>query len=207
MNDNYLSVKEFAAAAGVTTQYIYKILGSSLKPYKKKINKKIYIDAAAVEYIKGGFPNEVENQPKPTENQPSLQPSKNAELQPNQPTLQPTKPTNATSDKLEELQSSGEVEALKLLIEELKQDKEDLKRDKEQLIKDKEDLKQEALKWQQLLADERNKVKLLEAAAKPVEEVNFTEVKEVEEEPAAAAEPEELPHTFKEKIKWLFNNK
>ena len=26
MNDNYLSVKEFAAAAGVTTQYIYKIL-------------------------------------------------------------------------------------------------------------------------------------------------------------------------------------
>ena len=23
MNDNYLSVKEFAAAAGVTTQYIY----------------------------------------------------------------------------------------------------------------------------------------------------------------------------------------
>ena len=207
MNDNYLSVKEFAAAAGVTTQYIYKILGSSLKPYKKKINKKIYIDAAAVEYIKGGFPNEVENQPKPTENQPSLEPRKNAELQPNQPTLQPTKPTNATSDKLEELQSSGEVEALKLLIEELKQDKEDLKRDKEQLIKDKEDLKQEALKWQQLLADERNKVKLLEAAAEPVEqEVEFKEV----EEPAAAEQieqPQELPKTFKEKIKWLFSNR
>lgn len=208
MNDNYLSVKEFAAAAGVTTQYIYKILGSSLKPYKKKINKKIYIDAAAVEYIKGGFPNDIENQPKPTENQPTLQPSENAELQPNQPTLQPTKPTNATSDKLEELQSSGEVEALKLLIEELKQDKEDLKQDKEQLIKDKEDLKQEALKWQQLLADERNKVKLLEAAAAPVEkeEVVFREV-EQEESAAEQEEKQQMPQTFGEKIKWLFSRR
>lgn len=201
MNDNYLSVKEFAAAAGVTTQYIYKILGSSLKPYKKKINKKIYIDAAAVDYIKGGFPNDIENQPKPTENQPTLQPSENAGLQPNQPTLQPTKPTNATSDKLEELQSSGEVEALKLLIEELKQDK-------EQLIKDKEDLKQEALKWQQLLVDERNKVKLLEAAAAPVEkeELVFREVEQ--EEPAAEQEEKQkLPQTFGEKIKWLFSRR
>ena len=38
MEEEYLSVKDFAAAAGVTTQYIYKILGTHLKPYKKKIN-------------------------------------------------------------------------------------------------------------------------------------------------------------------------
>lgn len=202
MSENYLSVKEFAAAAGVTTQYIYKILGSSLKPYKKKINKKIYIEAAAVEYIKGGFPKETENQPKTTEDQPPLQPNKNAELQQNQPTLQPTNETNATKERMEELQSSGEVEALKLLVEELKAEKKELQNDKEYL-------KQEALKWQQLLADERNKVKLLEAAAAPgEEEVSFTEIKD----PAAAAErieqpqeQQELPKTFIEKLKWLFS--
>ena len=53
-------------------------------------------------------------------------------------------------------------ERLKELIEELKQEKEELKKDKEYL-------KQEALKWQQLLIDERNKVKVLEAAVLPVE--------------------------------------
>lgn len=210
MNENYLSVKEFAAAAGVTTQYIYKILGSSLKPYKKKINKKIYIEAAAVEYIKGGFLNDAENQPKPTENQPSLQPNGEADLQQNQPTDQPTNATNATDKELKELQNGGEVEALKLLVEELKQDKEDLKKDKEQLIKDKEDLKQEALKWQQLLLDERNKVKLLEEAAAPVEAAEFTEVKEAAaaaEEIEQSQEKQELPKTFREKLRWLLSNK
>ena len=40
MDKEYLTVKEFAAAAEVTTQYIYKIYGSSLKPYTKTIKKK-----------------------------------------------------------------------------------------------------------------------------------------------------------------------
>ena len=112
-------------------------------------------------------------------------------LQPMQPTNQPTKTTDFAT-----IEESGEVQALKELIKELRQDKEDLKRDKE-------DLKQEALKWQQLLIEERNKVKLLEAAAaeEPREEVvNF-------EEPAAVAEPQELPKTFGEKLKWLFSKK
>ena len=172
----YLSIKEFAAAAGVSNKAIYQQLSGRLKEYCKVEHGVKMLDSEALQVF---YADNIQD-------------------------------LNQVSSQVEsslESQENNEVTALKMLIDELKQDKEDLKKDKEQLIKDKEDLKQEALKWQQLLADERNKVKLLEAAAKPVEEVNFTEVKEVEEEPAAAAEPEELPHTFKEKIKWLFNNK
>lgn len=189
MNDEeekYLSVKEFAAAAGVTTQYIYKILGTYLKPYKKKVNKKTVIAEAAIGLVKNGFATVATNATNQNAT-PQTEP-----LQPMQPTDQPTNTTDFAT-----LEESGEVKALKELIAELRQDKEDLKRDKE-------DLKQEALKWQQLLIDERNKVKLLEAAAAPKEkeELMFTEV---EEEPAAKeVEKQELPQGFFNKLKWLF---
>ena len=67
--------------------------------------------------------------------------------------------------------------------------------------KDKEYLKQESLKWQQLLADERNKVKLLETAAAPIEKTEVV-YRQVEQEKI-----QELPQTFGEKIKWLFGKK
>ena len=191
MNDEeekYLSVKEFAAAAGVTTQYIYKILGTHLKPYEKKVNKKTVIAEAAIGLVKNGFATVATNATNQNAT-PQTEP-----LQPMQPTDQPTNTTDFAT-----LEESEEVKALKELIAELRQDKEDLKRDKE-------DLKQEALKWQQLLIDERNKVKLLEAAAAPKEkeEVMFTEV---QEEPAATeTEKQELPQGFFNKLKWLFKS-
>lgn len=43
MND-YISVAEFAELAGVSPQYIYKLLSNTLKPYTKTINKKKMID-------------------------------------------------------------------------------------------------------------------------------------------------------------------
>lgn len=186
MNEGYLSVKDFAESAGVSTQYIYKILGTHLKPYKKKIQKKTYIDAAAVELVKNGFSTpatEETNQDATARVKP---------LQPNQPTDQPTDATEKFTQQKAE--SSGEVEALKMLIDELK-------KDKEQLQKDKEYLKQESLKWQQLLADERNKVKLLETAAAPIEKTEVV-YRQVEQEKI-----QELPQTFGEKIKWLFGKK
>ena len=85
---------------------------------------------------------------------------------------------------------NGEVEALKMLISELQ--------------KDKEYLKQEAIKWQQLLADERNKVKQLEAALLPAREEEVVEAEAAE--PQEQTEPQ-LPRTFREKLKWLFNSK
>lgn len=42
MNQEYLSIKEFAAAVGVSQQAIYKQLNNKLKPYLKMVdNKKI----------------------------------------------------------------------------------------------------------------------------------------------------------------------
>lgn len=199
MEEEYLSVKDFAEAAGVTTQYIYKILGTHLKPYKKKIQKKTYVATIAIDLVKNGFDN-VEKSTVSTSETNQNTTRRQEPLQPMQPTDQPTKITDFAT-----IEESGEVQALKELIKELRQDKEDLKRDKE-------DLKQEALKWQQLLMEERNKVKLLEAAAaeEPREEVvNFEEpaAKEIIEEPAAVAEPQKLPKTFGEKLKLLFSKK
>ena len=191
---SYISVKEFAAAAGVSQQYIYKILGSSLKPYKKKIAKKTFIDASAIEYVIKGFPSEKDNSTNSTKNSTDFSTSKAADLQPIQPTFQPTNSTSFSTSENEPQSSNGEVEALKQLIQELKEDK--------------EYLKQEVLKWQQLLADERNKVKLLEEAAAPKEpqEVNFTEVLEpAPEEQKKEAEPQELPKGFFNKLKWLLD--
>ena len=165
----YLSIKEFAAAAGVSNKAIYQQLSGRLKEYCKVEHGVKMLDSEALQVF---YADNIQG-------------------------------LNQVSSQVEsslESQENNEVTALKMLIDELKQDKEDLKKDKEQLIKDKEDLKQEALKWQQLLIEERNKVKLLEAAAaeEPREEVvNF-------EEPAVVEEPHELPKTFGEKIKWFF---
>lgn len=43
MND-YISVAEFSELAGVSQQYIYKLLSTTLKPYTKTINRKKMID-------------------------------------------------------------------------------------------------------------------------------------------------------------------
>jgi len=212
MNEEYLSVKEFAAAAGVSTQYIYKILGSSLKPYKKKIGKQTYIEKAAVQYIKEGFPSEKVNQPMQPDATNQMQPSENADMQPDATNEQPTNATDTTNQPEKELQSSKEIEVLRLLVEELQAEKEELKKDKEYL-------KQEANKWQQLLIDERNKVKLLEAAAEKQQEKEEIEIEEVTEIKEAAAEEvvqqdqqqpdqgqqdQQLPKTFFARLKWLF---
>lgn len=182
MNEEYLSVKDFAAAAGCSTQYIYKILGTHLRPYKKKINKKTYIEAAAIELVKNGFSTDA------TLETNQMQPTAASDCNSSN---QPTNQQETTEiNRKEEKEENGEVEALKMLVEELKADK--------------EYLKQEALKWQQLLADERNKVKLLEAAAAPIEKEDIVYREMEQEEPAAKEEKQELPQTFTEKIKWLF---
>lgn len=198
MNEEYLSVKDFAAACSCSTQYIYKILKKSLKPYTKKENKKTLISTAAVELVKNGFATDSTacNQPM----QPNQYPTDIATDSTNQ--CNRAQPTNATACNQPDnaIEESGEVQALKELIKELKRDKEELQKDKEDLKKDKEDLKQEALKWQQLLIEERNKVKLLEATEEQRKEVVNLE------EPAIVEEQQELPKTFGKKLKWLFKS-
>ena len=50
---NYLSVKDFASRAGVSTQRIYQMLGKELKMYCKIINKRKCIDADGLRLFEG----------------------------------------------------------------------------------------------------------------------------------------------------------
>ena len=61
MNE-YITVKEFAEAAGVSQQYIYKILNTILKPYTKTINKRKMIAKEGLKVVlKGNSTNDSTN--------------------------------------------------------------------------------------------------------------------------------------------------
>ena len=180
MDKEYLTVKEFAAAAGVSNKAIYQQLKGRLEQYSQVINDVKMIDKKALELF-------YSNEDKAAKDNSSVQ-------------VKSSQVLSQVKSSLEQ-QENNEIEALKMLINELKEEKEELKKDKEQLIKDKEYLQQDILSWKSLLADERNKVKLLEAAAAPVEEeIELEEIKDPQEQ-------QELPKTFTQKIKWLFNKK
>ena len=173
---DYLTVKEFAAAAGVSTQYIYKIMKKQLQPYVFKIEGKTKIKAEGIQEIKKLQPNsqqvsqqvsqpvsqlETTNNAVPQEvSQPSLQ-------QVSQPSLQP---------KVENV-NSGEIAALNRLIDELKQDKEQLLQQLDRqnqmidTLNDRIAADGRRLENMQLLLDQQQKLTLVDKiAAAPAEE-------------------------------------
>ena len=95
MND-YLSVKEFSAAAGVSTQTIYKQLDKRLAPYVKESGGRKYISKAALAEFYNNQPDATgelqEVNRNSTEIQPDaieLQPNTTGELTTEQPEEQP----------------------------------------------------------------------------------------------------------------------
>ena len=113
MND-YLSVKEFSAAAGVSTQTIYKQLEKRLAPHVIESGGRKYISKVALEEFYQVQPDATEIQPDSTEIQPDatelqsdpieVQPEPTAELPTDQPSLQPTQNGNQRElDLLQEL--------------------------------------------------------------------------------------------------------
>ena len=114
MND-YLSVKEFSAAAGVSTQTIYKQLEKRLAPHVKESGGRKYISKAALEEFYKVQQDATELQPDATKLQPDatslqsdaseIQPEPTDEVQPDQPSLQPTAPSqNGNQRELDLLQ-------------------------------------------------------------------------------------------------------
>ena len=114
MND-YLSVKEFSAAAGVSTQTIYKQLETRLAPYVKESGGRKYISKAALEEFYKAQQDATELQLDATEIQPDatelqsdpteVQPEPTDKVQPDQPSLQPTAPSqNGNQRELDLLQ-------------------------------------------------------------------------------------------------------
>ena len=63
MNQEYLSIKEFAAAVGVSQQAIYKQLNNKLKPYLKVVDNKKMLEKSALSlFLKEEKTNGVEQQ-------------------------------------------------------------------------------------------------------------------------------------------------
>ena len=63
MDKEYLTIKEFAAAVGVSQQAIYKQLNNKLKPYLKVVENKKMLEKSALELFKKEEKiNEVEQQ-------------------------------------------------------------------------------------------------------------------------------------------------
>lgn len=78
--NNFISVKEFAERAGVSSQAIYKQVETRLKKFATKVGNRWFIDISALSEVY----NIEENQPKPTE-----EPTKPTNL----PTVSTEKPT------------------------------------------------------------------------------------------------------------------
>lgn len=169
-NEEYLTVKDFASAAGVSHQYVYRVLKTRLKPYSKRINGKIMIQSAAIDLFISSSASCATNSTdwlqgcKPTNEAAAITVQQEI-FATNSTEKHATSETGCKSvqtDNADENATKGEVETLRELIEELRKSNEELKKDKETLIKDKEILLTESFKWQQLFLEERNKNKMLE---------------------------------------------
>ncbi len=193
MND-YLTVKEFAAAAQVSHQYIYKITGTQLKPFVKKINKKTMIHRDGLTtFFEPATTVESVAQRVATSGVNSLQPVVEKVAQPNS--------TNFSTE-------TGEIAALQKLIAELQQDKADLKKDKEYLQQEIQkqselidtlnrriDADGKRMDSLQVLLDQQQKLTLVDKAAA----ADITDAGE-------AAEPANKQQSFFGKIKNAFKS-
>lgn len=111
---DYLSIKEFAAAAGVSDKYIYKIKNKGLKPYLRRENKQYVIHKDALKLFSESSTDS------PAEfNRDST--SQNLSFQPKVEKVETTDSTENSTEK------ANEIAALHLLVEELKKDKDYLR--------------------------------------------------------------------------------
>lgn len=191
MNE-YLTVQEFAAAAGVSKQAIYKQMNSRLAPYVQTIKGQRKIAAAALHEFYDTVeqpkqPEATENQQKPTEkveNSTENQPNSTITKQPE--TTENQEPTSLEKriDELEKL--------LQKQIEEDRQEKEFLKDQIRQKDKTIENLTENLKIAQQLAA--ADKKKLLEIEQRQQEKEQGIIVEDQAEgviNPAAAAADQE----------------
>lgn len=206
-NEEYLTVKDFAAAVGVSHQYVYKVLKTRLKPYVKRVNGKMMIHSSAIDLFKSESDGCATNSTNLLQGRKSSNEAASGHLKQE---IFATNSTpkfatseigckNAQKDKETRDATDSEVKILRELIDELKKSNEELKKDKEILIKDKETLLTESFKWQQLFLEERNKNKMLEARNDSKEET----VETIEETTKEEITEEETKIEEKPKKKWF----
>ena len=206
----YLTVKEFAARADVSNKAIYQQLEGRLKPYCIEVNHQKMIDAAALDEFYGENKTIQGGQVKLSEVKSRLESEK-----------------EATIEALRMM-----IEELKKDKENLQKDKDDLQRDKEYLRKETDKWQSLYAIEQQKNQEQSQERKNQEEDSKIIDDDSFEDITKAEvvepgteeaepgtEEPGAAAaaieqpsqeqepgaEPQQLPKTFLEKLKFVFS--
>ena len=176
MNE-YLTVKEFAAAAGVSQQYIYKILNTTLKPYTKIINKRKMIDKDGLKVVIKGNSTEAS-----TGSTFDCKPNSTAPEKDIQPDFQPELQTKSTDNSTGFSTKEETVNRLISLLEKQLEEKDKQIEIKDKQIQDLSNRLAEALeltKGQQYIAvaDKATQYNATTAAAAATNEVVETEKK------------------------------
>lgn len=185
MNDNYLTAKEFAEAAGVSVQTIYKQMNSRLAPFVVTIRGQKKIDSVALQEFYS------DDQPKTTvttENQP-VTTEKSTHNQPESTLGNQSKSTQTDLEKrIEELEN-----LLHKQVEEDRQEREFLKDQIRQKDRTIESLTENLKIAQQLAAADKKKLLEIEQRQQPPQEQEPVETDPAEKviEPAAAAADQE----------------
>jgi len=192
MSNKYLTVKEFAAAAGISQQAVYKQLGSRLKPYvENKGSQKVIAEEALKEfYPAADLPadstpdptNSTLNSTDSTLDSTSSTPESTEEVEQGTRVEQPDLTDPAAERRQKELED--QIRELQEQIKEIiKNDQEEKKFLRDQIIqKDKqiESLNENLKMAQQLAAIDKKKLLELEN-------------KQQEEDPVVAEDPESDP--------------
>ena len=198
MNGNYLTPKEFAEAAGVSVQTIYKQMNSRLSPYVETIKGKKKIAAAALkEFYDIEEQSETtetdEIKPETTVNKPetTVKVERTTDIKPettfeNQSVSTENQPKTDLEKRIEELEN-----LLHRQIEEDRQEKEFLRDQIRQKDKTIENLTENLKMAQQLAAADKKKLLEIEQRQQDREPIEADQAEEVITPAAAAADQEQ----------------
>lgn len=126
--NNYISVAEFSKLAGVSQQYVYKLLSTTLKPYTKTINRKKMIDKEGLRLFSKY--NSTENS---TNSTADYQPNSTEQTQPIQLDFKPEFQQNSTLNSTNNSTTDETINKLISLLEKQLEEK-----DKQLEIKDRQ---------------------------------------------------------------------
>lgn len=194
MNEEYLSVEEFAAAANVSQQAIYKQIKGRLEPYVEYIQGKRMIKKEAINIFYGNNstdikPDATEVKPETTENKPDATENKQ------ETTDEVEQPLNPKSTQ--EGSNTDNVSLLREIIEKQEKQLEEKQKTIDTLLVSLNKA-QDSNNKLQILVDQQQHLAAHLITQKPVEaeeETIYQSAKEVDT-PAAAADPEKKKGFF-----------
>ena len=203
MMNEYLTVKEFAAAAGISQQAVYKQIGSRLKPYVvNKGNQKViaeealktfYPDADSIRNSTLDSTNSTLDSTNSTGENPEIQPDSMQKEDEVEQVKQPDSTGSGEDSKQKDLEEQIKKlqEQIENILKNEQEEKEFLKEQIRQKDKQIDSLTENLAMAQQLAAADKRK--LLELEEKQKEEPMVVEDLDIDPEPPAADQEIEEP--------------